>query len=77
MPPRTQRTLSIKKGNRPDESGFRFAQHADWHGFFKIDEGMKTVGITNAQPRFGLPCHVYFEDFKTVSLPQQNKDNEF
>ncbi|MHC4950949.1 MAG: hypothetical protein ACYTEU_08190 [Planctomycetota bacterium] len=38
----------------------------------KVIEGMKTVGITNAQPRLRLPCHVYFRDCRIVPLPQQN-----
>ena len=38
----------------------------------KVLEGMKTVGITNAQPRLRLPCHVYFQDCRIIPLPQQN-----
>jgi hypothetical protein len=42
----------------------------------KVVEGMKTVGITNAQPRLRLPCHVYFQNCKTVPLPQQKRESQ-
>ena len=42
----------------------------------KVVEGMKTVGITNAQPRLRLPCRVYFQDCKIVPLPQQKRESQ-
>jgi hypothetical protein len=42
----------------------------------KVIQGMEVAGITNAKPRFHLPCNVSFEDSKTVTISKQKKEED-
>ena len=39
----------------------------------KVIEGMEVTGIFNAEPKFGLPCNISFENCKTVPISQQKQ----
>lgn len=42
----------------------------------KVIQGMEVAGITNAKPRFRLPCNVSFEDCKVIPISRQKKEED-
>jgi hypothetical protein len=42
----------------------------------KVIQGMEISGITNAKPRFSLPCNISFEDSKVIDIIKQKKEED-
>jgi len=42
----------------------------------KVIQGMEVAGITNAKPRFHLPCNVSFEDSKIITISKQKEEED-
>jgi len=42
----------------------------------KIIQGMEISGITNAKPRFKLPCNISFEDSKIIDISKRHKKED-